>query len=131
MKIAFCVGKFDCLNFKHVHIVKEMRKYVFPEGKISALIFDDYPIFLREKAFPLQTFEHRLRNLKYICGADVLPAVQKTAIPQIQFLMDEAKSSGGRLIMVAYREDENIAEVSFCRAQKIPIRFIKPPSYAK
>lgn len=131
MKIAFTVGKFDCLNYRHIHLVKEMRKYVFPNGKISVLILDDYPIFLREKAFPLQRMEHRHHNLKYICGADCVSVLQEFAIREIEYLHNEAKRKGDHLVMVAYREDEKCAEVIYALKNKIQVRFIKPPKYAE
>lgn len=126
-KIAFAVGKFDCLKQKHIHLIKEMRKYVFPNGKIKAFILDDYPIFVREQCFPVQNIEQRMHNLKYLVGEDLQPIFQTYAFNAILNLVDDAKKRGDRVIMVAFREDENSFESKFCREHKIQLRFIKPP----
>lgn len=82
MKIVFLAAIMDLLHKGHLNLLREMRK----EGdKTIVILHDDLSCYQIKDKFPVQTLEHRKRNLKLTGLADEI-MVCKSTDPHKEFL---------------------------------------------
>ncbi len=57
---AFCAAVFDMLHAGHINLLEQMRMAAY---KTIIFLHDDLSTFKNKNKFPVQSFEHRKRNL--------------------------------------------------------------------
>lgn len=123
-KIAITYGDFDCLNDKHFHLIKEMRKISLPDNLIEIIIPSDYPVFVNTGHFPIQNMEHRFNNACYLCKA-IHQSFSADPSSIFEHLIANAKKNGDKIIYVGYDDEKEFPGKKVFQTYNIPMRFIK------
>jgi cytidyltransferase-like protein len=94
MKIVFNASIADLLHAGHLNLYRKMREQ---GDKVIVILHDDFSCYQIKDKFPVQTLEHRKRNLKMTGLADEI-MVCKSTDPHKEFLKIIKKYKGQDLL---------------------------------
>lgn len=124
-KVVFTFGDFDCMDYNHYHLIKEMRKICLPDKEVIALVIGDYASFVLNKKFPVQRIDHRKNNLSYFLGS--IRDCATDGIAEMSILISICKQENSRLIYVGYEDEKDFPGVNILKENGVSLRFIKRP----
>ena len=126
MRIVFTIGIFDIIEDEDKRLFHEMRKVSIPGGELHAFVYEDYPAYKINKKFPVQSYSHRVRNIKYfIRNFQALEFEEPGS--RIEGWRNEC-GVDNKFICVMYDYLKDFPGRSTIKKLGIPIKFIK---YAK
>jgi len=117
-------GDFDCINSRHLHLIKEAKKQAIPNGRVVILLFADYTKFLLDKIFPIQTVGLRKKNLEYFIKSVDIVDVDTS---DYEGFLDNKLNSFKDFLYIHYETDKEFVGRSAMKKHGIQVKFIKEP----
>lgn len=112
------VGCFDLLHHGHIRLFERMRVF---GSRLHVLVHDDYSIFINKDKFPVQSIEHRIRNLRAI---GLLEEVLCVANPDPTPALQEHHASIGDFIFVRGDDWPDFPGRKFLESVRIEIKLV-------
>lgn len=120
-KVAFTCGIYDLCHIGHLILFRKMRKMGY---KTVAVIHDDISCFAIKDKIPIQSLNHRIRNLEITGLVDEIVVTHSTE-PVNEFLRVIEKYGADNLIFVRGDDNLNFPARSVVDRADIPIKFVE------
>lgn len=105
VKTVFGAGIFDMFHRGHAELISQMREEAGPEGNVVIVLHNDHSCFRIKQKFPVQSFEHRRRNLESLVDVtEVVKTKREDPAPEFESII---QSSGNDIL---YMRGDDLTE---------------------
>lgn len=124
-KVVFTAAVMDLFHEGHKNLLNKMREEAGEDGLVIVVLHDDYSTFLNKKRFPVQSLEHRAKNLVSTSLADnVFKAYQIEPIDVFKIIIEGYSSVKYELTFMRGDDWQDFPGRAFLEKRNIAIKLI-------